>query len=33
MPFNLDHTLNCGQAFRWKKVGDIWVGTVDETAI
>jgi len=32
-PFNLDHTLNCGQAFRWKKVDDIWVGTVDETAI
>lgn len=32
-PFNLDHTLNCGQAFRWKKVGDNWVGTVDETAI
>ncbi len=32
-PFNLDHTLNCGQAFRWKKVGDNWIGAVDETAI
>lgn len=32
-PFNLDHTLNCGQAFRWKKIDDIWVGTVDETTI
>ena len=21
-PFTLDHTLNCGQVFRWKKVDD-----------
>jgi N-glycosylase/DNA lyase len=32
-PFNLDNTLNCGQAFRWKKVSDNWIGVVDETAI
>lgn len=29
-PFNLDHTLNCGQAFRWKKLGDWWYGLVGE---
>ena len=32
-PFTLDHTLNCGQAFRWKKVGENWVGVIDETLV
>jgi N-glycosylase/DNA lyase len=32
-PFTLDHTLHCGQAFRWKKVGENWVGVVDETVV
>jgi N-glycosylase/DNA lyase len=32
-PFNLDYTLTCGQAFRWKKVGATWTGVVNETAI
>ncbi len=32
-PFNLDHTLTCGQAFRWTKVGATWTGVLDETAI
>jgi len=27
-PFNLDSTLNCGQAFRWNKHGEWWHGTV-----
>lgn len=26
--FNLDHTLDCGQVFRWDKVGDVWTGVV-----
>ena len=25
-PFSLDYTLNCGQAFRWRKRGDWWHG-------
>jgi N-glycosylase/DNA lyase len=32
-PFTLDHTLNCGQAFRWKKVDENWVGVVNETLV
>ena len=28
VPFNLDHTLDCGQLFRWKKLGDWWYGVV-----
>lgn len=28
VPFHLDHTLNSGQVFRWKKVGDRWEGIV-----
>ncbi len=32
-PFNLDHTLTCGQAFRWTKVGATWMGVLDETVI
>lgn len=32
-PFTLDHTLNCGQVFRWKKVDEEWWGVVDETLV
>ena len=28
-PFNLDHTLICGQVFRWEKIGRWWEGVVD----
>ncbi|HUL39920.1 MAG TPA: DNA glycosylase [Methanomassiliicoccales archaeon] len=28
-PINLEHTLSCGQAFRWRKVGEGWEGVVD----
>jgi len=31
--FNLDKTLNCGQCFRWYKVGDVWNGVVSGYAI
>jgi N-glycosylase/DNA lyase len=27
-PFNLRHTLECGQTFRWKRLGDWWYGVV-----
>ena len=27
-PFNLRHTLECGQAFRWKTLGGWWYGVV-----
>lgn len=27
-PFNLRHTLECGQAFRWKRLGGWWYGVV-----
>lgn len=26
--YSLDHTLGCGQAFRWTRVGDAWEGVV-----
>lgn len=26
--FNLDYTLDCGQVFRWDKIGDVWTGVV-----
>jgi N-glycosylase/DNA lyase len=26
---DLEYTLSCGQAFRWKKVGEAWEGVVD----
>jgi len=32
-PFSLDHTLSCGQTFRWQKHGDWWVGVVSEVAL
>jgi len=27
-PFNLEHTLKCGQVFRWEKIGNWWYGVV-----
>ncbi|MCD6093149.1 MAG: hypothetical protein J7J38_04000 [Candidatus Aenigmarchaeota archaeon] len=32
-PFNLNHTLNCGQAFRWDKIDNWWYGVVKENII
>ena len=32
-PFSLEHTLNCGQLFRWKKLDDWWYGTVADRVI
>jgi len=32
-PFNLDHTLNCGQVFRWNKAGDWWQGVMGESQV
>lgn len=29
MILDLDHTLGCGQVFRWRKEGDEWKGVVD----
>ena len=28
--FNLDKTLDCGQCFRWNKIGNFWSGVVSE---
>ena len=28
VPFSLEHTLDCGQLFRWQKLGDWWYGVV-----
>jgi N-glycosylase/DNA lyase len=33
IPFSLNHTLFCGQTFRWKKRGDWWTGVVSQTAV
>jgi N-glycosylase/DNA lyase len=33
IPFNLEHTLNCGQLFRWKKLDDWWYGVVEDNVI
>jgi len=33
MILNLDHSLGCGQVFRWRKEGDIWKGVVDERLV
>lgn len=30
-PFSLDHTLSCGQTFRWEKRGVWWTGVADQT--
>jgi N-glycosylase/DNA lyase len=32
-PFSLEHTLQCGQVFRWKKLGEWWYGVVAGKAI
>lgn len=32
-PFSLDHTLRCGQLFRWEKVGDWWYGVVADRVL
>jgi len=32
-PFNLDHTLSCGQTFRWEKLGEWWIGIVGQTVL
>lgn len=31
--FNLDYTLDCGQVFRWDKLGDWWVGVVKGSVV
>lgn len=33
IPFDLDHTLSCGQAFRWKKNGKWWIGVVRQSVL
>ncbi len=30
VPFNLEHTLSCGQAFRWEKIDGWWYGVVKD---
>ncbi len=32
-PFILDSTLQCGQAFRWKKIGEWWYGVVRQNVV
>jgi N-glycosylase/DNA lyase len=32
-PFNLEHTLSCGQTFRWEKHGEWWLGVVGQTVL
>jgi len=32
-PFNLDHTLSCGQTFRWEKHDDWWMGVVGQAVL
>lgn len=32
-PFSLDFTLQCGQAFRWKKIGKWWYGIVHQNVV
>ncbi len=31
--FNLEHTLECGQAFRWEKLGDFYAGVIGEALV
>ena len=33
VPFSLEHTLDCGQLFRWKKLGDWWYGVVADRIV
>lgn len=30
---DLDHTLSCGQAFRWRKVGRAWEGVIEGRSV
>jgi len=32
-PFDLEHTLRCGQLFRWDKRGDWWYGIIGEMVV
>jgi N-glycosylase/DNA lyase len=32
-PFDLEHTLRCGQLFRWRKLSDWWYGVVSEKVV
>jgi N-glycosylase/DNA lyase len=32
-PFDLDHTLGCGQSFRWEKLSGWWYGVVEEKVV
>jgi N-glycosylase/DNA lyase len=31
--FNLNHTLNCGQAFRWRFDGEEWIGVIESSIV
>lgn len=31
--FNLDHTLSCGQVFRWRKIDGWWYGAIRNSAV
>ena len=33
VPFSLEHTLNCGQLFRWEKLGNWWYGVVKDKVV
>ena len=33
VPFSLEHTLDCGQLFRWEKLGDWWYGVVADRVV
>ncbi len=33
IPFSLEHTLRCGQLFRWEKLGDWWYGVVADRVL
>ncbi len=33
VPFSLEHSLACGQLFRWEKLGDWWYGVVADRVI
>ncbi|MFB0567016.1 MAG: DNA-3-methyladenine glycosylase [Candidatus Bathyarchaeia archaeon] len=32
-PFSLDFTLQCGQAFRWKKIDEWWYGVIRQNVV
>ena len=33
IPLNVEHSLRCGQLFRWEKIGNYWFGVVREQVI